>query len=67
MEPNSKLMVKVEEAAIKDAAWNNEYVSFIAAIDELKAEALKIYEECLSNRVSQILAYISNPPMNGSS
>lgn len=64
MELTSKLMVKDKEIDIKDAAWNNEYASLVVAIDDLKAKALKRYEECLGNRVSQFLAYRFNPHGN---
>ena len=67
VELTSKVIVKDEEAAKKDDAWNQEYASLVVVLDDLKAWALKRYEECLSNRVSQFIAYRSKPLGNGSS
>ena len=66
VELTSKVMAKDEEAIKKDDAWNQEYASLVAVLGDLKVEALKCYEECLSNRVSQFLTYRSKPPRNGS-
>ena len=57
-------MAKDEKIAKKDDAWNQEYASLVAVLDDLKTKALKRYKECLTNRVSQFLTYRSKSPGN---